>query len=185
MTRGCTIFFTGLSGAGKSTLAKALVARLGETDPRPVTLLDGDLVRQQMSPELGFSREHRAINVRRIGFAALEITRNGGLAVCAAIAPHAGVRDEVRHMIAPVGGFVLVYVATPLDVCEARDPKGLYAKARAGVIESFTGISDPYEAPDAPDVTIDTTCTSPDEAIERILSFMTRHGFADESSLPT
>jgi sulfate adenylyltransferase len=176
MRPGCTVFLTGLPASGKSTLANALVSKFVDLGEGPVTLLDGDVARKQMSPDLGFSKQDRDINVRRIGQAALDVTRNGGLAVCAPIAPYADVRDEVRRMIAPIGGFVLVYVATPLHVCEARDPKGLYARARAGLLEHFTGISDPYEPPDAPDVVVDTSYTSPDEATRQILLFMDRSG---------
>ena len=148
--QGFSVLFTGLSGAGKSTIANALVAMLHEHGDRKVTLLDGDIVRKNLSSELGFSREHRDLNVRRIGFVAAEITRSGGIAVCAPIAPYAALRREVREMIEAVGGFVEVYVATPLDVCEARDRKGLYARARAGLITDFTGVDAPYEAPENP-----------------------------------
>ena len=153
---GFTVFFTGLSGSGKSTLAGALRQRLMEVTGRPVTLLDGDLVRTHLSSELGFSREHRDMNVRRIGWVASEITRHGGIAVCAPIAPYDEVRKQVRAMIEPVGGFILVHVATSLAVCERRDRKGLYARARAGLIPGFTGISDPYEPPDDAALRIDT-----------------------------
>lgn len=176
--QGCTIFFTGLSGAGKTTTANSLAAILLETAGRPVTVLDGDVIRTHLSSELGFSKEHRDLNIRRIGFVA-EITRHGGLAICAAVAPYDEVRQEVRRIIAPLGGFVLVYVATPLEVCEARDPKGLYAKARTGLISEFTGISDPYEPPPAPDVVIDTTNTTPEEAAQQILAHMQRAGFVE------
>src|SRR5690606_9142117 len=145
--QGVTVFFTGLSGSGKSTIANALLVKMLEMGGRPVTLLDGDLVRKHLSSELGFSKEHRDINIRRIGYVASEITKNGGMAICAPIAPYDAVRKEVRQMIEPYGGFVLVYVATPLEECERRDRKGLYAKARAGILKQFTGISDPYEEP--------------------------------------
>ncbi|MGH2771132.1 MAG: bifunctional sulfate adenylyltransferase/adenylylsulfate kinase, partial [Actinomycetota bacterium] len=137
--QGFTVFFTGLSGSGKSTIANVLLVKLLEMGGRPVTLLDGDVVRKHLSSELGFSREHREINIRRIGFVAGEVTKNGGIAICAPIAPEDRVRREVRAAVEGVGGFVLVYVATPLRVCEARDRKGLYAKARAGLISEFTG----------------------------------------------
>lgn len=175
--QGCTIFFTGLSGSGKSTIANVLLVKFLEMGGRPVTLLDGDLVRKHLSSELGFSREHRDINIRRIGFVASEITKNGGLAICAPIAPYDGVRKEVRAMIEPVGGFVLVHISTPLDVCEGRDRKGLYAKARAGLIKEFTGISDPYELPSDADITIDTTEASPEEAAQQILLHLEREGY--------
>ncbi len=143
--QGVTIFFTGLSGSGKSTIANALITKFLEMGGRPVTLLDGDLVRKHLSSELGFSKEHRDINIRRIGYVASEITKNGGIAVCAPIAPYEATRKAVRQMIEPFGGFILVHAATSIEVCEQRDRKGLYAKARAGIVKEFTGISDPYE----------------------------------------
>ncbi len=156
-TRGVTIFFTGLSGSGKSTIANALRVRLLEDGRRTVTLLDGDVVRTHLSSELGFSREHRTLNVRRIAFVAAEITRHGGVAICAPIAPYASLRREARALVEAAGLFLLVYVATPLEVCEARDPKGLYRRARAGTLPEFTGVSDPYDVPDDADVIIDTS----------------------------
>ena len=178
--RGFTVFFTGLSGSGKSTIANALLIKLLEMGGRQVTLLDGDLVRKHLSSELGFSREHRDINIRRIGFVASEITRNGGIALCAPIAPYDSVRREVRAMVEPAGGFLLVHVATPLDVCEQRDRKGLYAKARAGLIQQFTGISDPYEAPETAELVIDTTKVTPEEAAQIIISHLEREGYIGE-----
>ncbi len=175
--QGFTVFFTGLSGSGKSTIANALMVKLMEIGTRPVTLLDGDLVRKHLSSELGFSREHRDLNILRIGFVASEITKNGGVAICAPIAPYAETRRRVREMIERHGGFVEVHVATPLEVCEARDRKGLYAKARAGIIKEFTGISDPYEAPENPEVRIDTTELTPDLAAHRILVKLEAMGF--------
>lgn len=175
--QGFTVFFTGLSGAGKSTIANALLVKLLEMGGRPVTLLDGDLVRKNLSAELGFSREHRDINITRIGYVASEITKAGGVAICAPIAPYDGTRKTVRKMVAPVGGFVLVHVATPLEVCEERDRKGLYAKARAGLIPEFTGISDPYEEPDDAEVVIDSTRFSPEEAANQIVLYLERLGF--------
>ena len=174
---GFTVFFTGLSGAGKSTVANVLLVKFLETGGRPVTLLDGDIVRKNLSRELGFSKEHRDINIRRIGFVASEITKNGGIAICAPIAPYESVRREVRGMIQPVGGFVLVHVATPLDVCEARDRKGMYAKARAGIIKEFTGISDPYESPADADVVLDTSDATPEEAAQEVVLYLERQGF--------
>jgi sulfate adenylyltransferase len=168
---------TGLSGAGKSTIANVLLVKLLEMGGRPVTMLDGDIVRKHLSSELGFSREHRDINIRRIGFVAAEITKNGGIAICAPIAPYDAVRKEVRAMIEPRGGFVLVHVATPLAVCELRDRKGLYARARAGLIMEFTGVSDPYEPPGDADVVLDTTDTSPEEAAQEILLHLERLGY--------
>ena len=175
--QGFTVFFTGLSGSGKSTVANALLVKFLEFGGRPVTLLDGDLVRKNLSSELGFSKEHRDINIRRIGYVASEITKNGGIAVCAPIAPYDAVRKDVRRMISPLGGFALVHVDTPLEVCEQRDRKGLYAKARAGIIKEFTGISDPYEEPEDADVTIDTTALTPDEAAQRIILHLERQGY--------
>lgn len=169
--RGFTVFFTGLSGAGKSTLAELLVARL-EDHGCIVTLLDGDQVRRHLSSELGFSREHRDLNIRRIGYVASEIARHGGAAVCSPIAPYDRVRKEVRAMIEPFGSFVLVHVSTPLEVCERRDPKGLYAKARAGSIPSFTGISDPYEPPADAEIVLDTTKMRPEEGVRPILELL-------------
>ncbi|MDX1460130.1 MAG: bifunctional sulfate adenylyltransferase/adenylylsulfate kinase [Xanthomonadales bacterium] len=167
--QGFTVFFTGLSGAGKSTIANVLMIKLLELGDRPVTLLDGDIVRKNLSSELGFSREHRNLNVLRIGFVASEITKNGGVAICAPIAPYADIRREVRETIEPLGGFCEVHVSTPLAVCEQRDRKGLYARARRGEIKQFTGIDDPYEAPEAPEVVLDTTDLSPDEAALKII----------------
>jgi sulfate adenylyltransferase len=175
--QGLTVFFTGLSGSGKSTIANALLTKFLEVGGRPVTLLDGDIVRKNLSSELGFSKEHRDINIRRIGFVASEITKNGGIAICAPIAPYASVRKEVRRTIEPEGGFLLVYVATPLEVCEERDRKGLYAKARAGLVKEFTGISDPYEEPTDADVVIDTTRLSPEEAAQEIVLHLEREGY--------
>jgi sulfate adenylyltransferase len=175
--QGFTVFFTGLSGSGKSTVANVLMVKLLEMGGRPVTLLDGDIVRKNLSSELGFSKEHRDLNIRRIGFVASEITKNGGIALCAPIAPYESVRREVREMIEPGGGFALVHVSTPLEVCEQRDRKGLYAKARAGLIDQFTGISDPYEDPQDSEVTIDTSKLSPEEAAQEIVLYLERQGF--------
>jgi sulfate adenylyltransferase len=175
--QGFTVFFTGLSGAGKSTIAKGLLVRLLEIGGRPVTLLDGDIVRKNLSSELGFSKEHRDINIRRIGFVASEITENGGIAICAPIAPYDAIRRDVPSMISPLGGFVLVHVATPLDVCEKRDRKGLYAKARAGIIREFTGISDPYESPEDAEVVMDTTDLTPEEEVQQVVMHLEREGY--------
>ena len=175
--QGFTVLFTGLSGAGKSTLANVLLAMLRESGDRRVTLLDGDIVRKNLSSELGFSAEHREINLRRIGFVAAEITRNGGIAICAPIAPYAASRRELREAIEAVGGFVEVHVSTSLETCEARDRKGLYAKARAGLIKGFTGIDDPYEAPESPDLAIDTADLRPDLAGHRIFVKLESLGF--------
>ncbi len=175
--QGFTVFFTGLSGAGKSTLARALAARLMETGGRSVTLLDGDIVRRNLSSELGFTKAHRDINVRRIGFVASEITKNRGIAICAPIAPYRATRRAVRAMIETVGGFVEIHVATPIATCEARDRKGLYARARAGLIPEFTGVSDPYEVPEHPELAIDTTGLGIDEAVQRILLKLEHEGY--------
>ena len=176
--QGFTVFHTGLSGSGKSTIAKVLLSRFLEIGDRPVTLLDGDLVRRHLSSELGFSKEHRDINVRRIGYVASEITKNGGIAICAPIAPYRLSRRQIREMIEQhYGGFIEVYVATPLEVCEQRDRKGIYAKARAGLIKGFTGIDDPYEPPENPEVKIDTTEITPDEAAQEVLLELQRQGY--------
>lgn len=167
--QGFTLFFTGLSGSGKSTIANALMVKLLEDGRRPVTLLDGDVVRKHLSSELTFSREHRDLNIQRIGFVASEITKNGGIAICAPIAPYARTRAAVRSLIAPLGGFIEVHVATTLEECERRDRKGLYKLAREGKIKEFTGISDPYEVPENPEVVIDTADLSPDLAAHRIM----------------
>jgi sulfate adenylyltransferase len=177
--QGFTVFFTGLSGSGKSTVANVLQVKLLEMGGRPVTLLDGDLVRKHLSSELGFSKEHRDLNIQRIGYVASEITKNGGIAICAPIAPYDEVRRTVRSMIEPQGGFTLVHVATPLEVCEERDRKGLYAKARAGIIKEFTGISDPYEEPEDAEVVIDTAQLSRDEAAQRIILHLEAEGFIE------
>lgn len=156
--RGVVVLFTGLSGSGKSTLAAALRDALEESGTRAVSLLDGDVVRRELSAGLGFSRQDRERNVSRIGFVAAEIARHGGVAICSPIAPFADTRDAVRRMVAEAGGeFVLVHVATPLAECERRDRKGLYARARRGEIADFTGISSPYEEPADADLTLDTT----------------------------
>ncbi len=175
--QGLTVFFTGLSGSGKSTIANALHVKLLELGGRPVTLLDGDVVRKNLSSELGFSKEHRDLNISRIGYVASEITKNGGIALCAPIAPYESARRRNRELISSLGGYILVYVSTPVEVCEQRDRKGLYAKARAGIIEEFTGVSDPYEEPVDADVVIDTTETSPDEAANQIILHLERQGF--------
>ena len=175
--QGFTVFFTGLSGAGKSTIANVLLVKLLEAGGRPVTLLDGDVVRKHLSSELGFSKRDRDINIRRIGFVASEITKNGGIAICAPIAPYDSVRREVRAMIEPGGGFILIHVATPLGVCEQRDRKGLYAKARAGVLKEFTGISDPYEEPADAHLTIDTARLSPEESAQEVLLHLEKEGY--------
>ena len=169
---GVTVFLTGLSGAGKSTIADALVAGL-EAEGRPVTVLDGDVVRTHLSSELTFSREHRDLNIRRIGWVAGEIVKHGGTVVVAAIAPYEEARQEARTLVEKHGRFLLVHVATPLEVCEQRDVKGLYAKARAGQIPEFTGVSDPYEPPSRAEVVIDTSVTPLADSVARIRAAMT------------
>ena len=175
--QGFTVFLTGLSGAGKSTVARILYSRFLEIGGRPVSLLDGDIVRRNLSSELSFSKEHRDINVRRIGFVASEITKNRGIAICAPIAPYQDTRREIRETIEVYGGFIEVHMSTPLSVCERRDRKGMYAKARAGLIHGFTGVDDPYEEPEAPELEIDTTDISPDEAAQEILLYLGQKGF--------
>ncbi|HET9950015.1 MAG TPA: adenylyl-sulfate kinase, partial [Longimicrobiales bacterium] len=175
--QGFTLFLTGLSGSGKSTIANVLLAKLMEIGARPVTLLDGDIVRKNLSSELGFSKEHRDLNIRRIGFVASEITKNGGVAICAPIAPYRSVRREVRELIDSVGAFIEVFIKCPVEVCEQRDRKGLYAKARAGLIKGFTGIDDPYEEPENAEIVIDTTRTSPEQAAAEILLYLENEGF--------
>jgi sulfate adenylyltransferase len=175
--QGFTVFFTGLSGSGKSTIANVLLVKLLEMGGRPVTLLDGDLVRKNLSSELGFSKEHRDINIRRIGYVASEITKNGGIAICAPIAPYDATRKAVRAEVEPGGGFLLVHVATSIDVCEARDRKGLYAKARAGVLKEFTGVSDPYEEPADADVVIDTGVLSAEQAAQQVILHLEAEGY--------
>ena len=167
--QGFTVFFTGLSGSGKSTIANALMVKLMETGDRPVTLLDGDLVRKNLSSELGFSKEHRDINIRRIGYVASEITKNGGIAICAPIAPYTATRRAVRELIEELGAFVEIHVATSLEECERRDRKGLYKLAREGKIKEFTGISDPYEEPKMPELRIETEDIEVDYCAQQVL----------------
>ncbi len=175
--QGFTVFFSGFSGSGKSTIANVLMTKFLEVGGRPVTMLDGDLVRKHLSSELGFSKEHRDINIRRIGYVASEITKNGGIAICAPIAPYDATRKDVRALIEPVGGFILVHLSTSVDVCERRDRKGLYAKARAGILKEFTGISDPYEEPTDAELHINTAELSPEEAAQEIILHLEREGF--------
>jgi len=170
---GVVVLLTGLSGSGKSTVARALTDHLLRTDDRQVTLLDGDEVRRHLSAGLGFSPADRHTNLLRIAWVAALVARHGGLAVCAPIAPYAATRAAMRALIEPAGRLVLVHVSTPLEVCEARDRKGLYAKARAGEIVGFTGIDDPYEVPDDADLTIDTSVTSVAEAVDAVVAHLT------------
>jgi len=175
--QGFTVFLTGLSGAGKSTVAKVLYSLFLEIGDRPVTLLDGDIVRLNLSSELNFSKEHRDINVRRIGYVASEITKNRGIAICAPIAPYERTRREVRQTIEQYGGFIEVHVSTPISECERRDRKGMYAKARAGLIKGFTGVDDPYESPESPELRINTTDRTPVESAQEILLFLGKKGY--------
>ena len=167
--QGFTVFFTGFSGSGKSTIANALMVKLMEMGGRPVTLLDGDLVRKNLSSELGFSKEHRDINIRRIGYVASEITKNGGIAICAPIAPYASTRRAVREEVEQFGAFIEVHVATSIDECEKRDRKGLYKLAREGKIKEFTGISDPYDVPANPELRLDTESVEVDHCAHQVI----------------
>ena len=167
--QGFTVFFTGFSGSGKSTIANALMVKLMEMGGRPVTLLDGDIVRKNLSSELGFSKEHRDLNIRRIGYVASEITKNGGIAICAPIAPYASTRRAVREDIEQFGAFAEVHVATSIEECERRDRKGLYKLARAGKIKEFTGISDPYDVPEHPELRVETENVDVDHCAHQVL----------------
>lgn len=175
--QGFTLFISGLSGAGKSTLAKVLLVKFLEMRDRPVTLLDGDIVRRNLSSELTFSREHRNLNITRIGFVASEITKNGGIAICAPIAPYEESRRANRELISRYGGYIEIYMATPIEVCEQRDRKGLYAKARAGTVKGVTGVSDPYVPPLSPELTIDSTELTPAEAAQEVLLYLEEQGY--------
>lgn len=175
--KGITLFFTGLSGSGKSTLAKQIYAKFIEQGDRPVTLLDGDVVRTNLSSELSFSKDHRDINVKRIGYVASEITKNRGVAICAPIAPYESTRQSVRDMIEQYGAFIEIHVATSLETCEGRDRKGMYAKARKGIIKNFTGISDPYEEPVDPEIKIDTKGFTPVECAQKIMLYLFKEGY--------
>lgn len=178
--QGLVLFFTGLSGSGKSTLARALMDRILEQGERTVTSLDGDVVRRNLSAGLTFSREDRETNIRRIGWVAAEISRHGGIAVCSPIAPFDQTRRQVRAMVEEAGGaFFLVHVATPLEECERRDRKGLYAKARRGEIPEFTGISSPYEEPDDPAVRVDTTGRTIESALDDVIQALAEAGFIE------
>ncbi len=175
--RGVVVFFTGLSGSGKSTIARALRDALAERGDRTVSLLDGDLVRQLLSAGLTFSRADRDLNIARIGYVATEVARHGGIAICAPIAPYADARAAARQMVTEVGDFLLVYVATPVEVCAARDRKGLYAKARAGLIKGFTGVSDPYEEPRDADLVLDTSAMTRQQAVNAVLKLLIKGGW--------
>src|SRR5262249_45349766 len=173
--QGFCIWFTGLSGAGKSTITDALTEMLTECG-RQVTVLDGDVVRTHLSKGLGFSKEDRDTNILRIGYVASEIVRHGGAVICAAVSPYRAARNEVRNMVG-ADNFVLAYVNTPIDVCEQRDIKGLYAKARRGEVKGFTGVDDPYEAPIDPDLILETTNCDPEENAQQIVATLISRGF--------
>ncbi len=175
--RGFVLFLTGLSGSGKSTIARDLRDLLAERGDRRVSLLDGDLVRSLLSAGLTFSRADRDLNIARIGYVAAEIAKHGGIAICAPIAPFAAAREQVRQMVSEVGDFLLIHVATPVEVCEQRDRKGLYAKARAGLIKQFTGVSDPYEEPTDAVLVLDTSVISREQATEKIMAMLTSGGW--------
>jgi sulfate adenylyltransferase len=178
--RGLVLFFTGLSGSGKSTIARGVAAALRETGDRTVTVLDGDIVRRELSAGLGFSKADRDRNIRRVGWVAAEVARHHGMAICCPIAPYAQARADSRAMAQAAGaGFVLVWVATPLEVCERRDRKGLYAKARAGTLPGMTGIDDPYEEPSDAELVLDTSDMPVDEAVAKVLDYLTEHGWAE------
>ena len=166
---GFTLFLTGLPGAGKSTVAAALQKHLERECGRRSTILDGDVVREMLSSGLTFTRADRELNVRRIGYVATEVTRHGGICICAVIAPYRGARDDARERVQGVGRFYEIHMSTPPQVCEARDPKGLYRRARRGEIKGFTGVDDPYEAPLRPQASIDTSRLTVDEAVHCIL----------------
>ena len=175
--RGFTIFFTGLSGSGKSTLANGLLIKLLENGNKPVTLLDGDIVRTNLSSELGFSKKHRSLNVKRIGYVASEITKNGGIAICAPIAPYEKDRSYNRNLISKLGGYIEIHVSTSLEKCEERDVKGLYKLARKGVVKEFTGVSDPYEAPKDAELVIDSSDVDPEKLVGEIYDFIKSSSF--------
>ncbi|MDF1684326.1 MAG: bifunctional sulfate adenylyltransferase/adenylylsulfate kinase [Legionellaceae bacterium] len=181
--QGFTLFFTGLSGAGKSTLAKAVQAKFLEDNLRTVSLLDGDVVRRNLSAGLGFSKQDRDMNIKRLGYVASEITKHQGIAICAAIAPYAEARDVVRTQVEQYGGFIEIHVATQLDVCKARDIKGLYQKAEEGLITGFTGVDDPYEVPENPELIIDTANLSIVEAVDMIFEALEHLGFYEHGSI--
>lgn len=177
LKQGFTLFLTGLPSSGKSTLANALALKLREITDRPITLLDGDVIRTHLSQGLGFSQEDREVNITRVGFVAKEVTKHGGIAICAVVAPFAKARNKVRQMIHEEGGFIEVYIATPLSICEARDRKGLYRKAREGLVSQFTGISDPYEEPASPEIKIDTADIGPKEATDVLIGQIKELGY--------
>ncbi|MFO8033398.1 MAG: bifunctional sulfate adenylyltransferase/adenylylsulfate kinase [Desulfohalobiaceae bacterium] len=175
--QGFTVFLTGLSGAGKSTLARVLYVKFMEMRDRPVTLLDGDIVRKNLSSELDYSRRHREINVRRIGYVASEITKNRGIAICAPIAPYEESRRYNRELISQYGGYVEIFMNTPFQICEQRDRKGIYAKAKKGIMKGVTGVDDPYVPPQEPELAIDTSEVTPAEAAQEVLLYLEEQGY--------
>jgi sulfate adenylyltransferase len=177
--QGFTLFLTGFSGAGKSTIANAIGVKLMEIQERPITLLDGDVIRTHLTSELGFSREHRSLNVRRVGFVAGEITKNGGIALCAMIAPYEADRQYNRNLINSNGNYIEIFLSTPIEACEERDTKGLYALAREGILKGFTGINDPYEIPQKPEIIIDTSRCTIMDAVDSILNHLRSELYID------
>lgn len=175
--QGFTLFFTGFSGSGKSTIANIVMTKLLEIEGRKITLLDGDIARKNLSSELTFSKEHRDLNITRIGFVANEITKNGGIAICCPIAPYDNIRKYNRELISANGGYIEIHVNTPIEECEKRDRKGLYAKARAGIIKGMTGIDDPYEPPKDPELRLNTLEVSPEEAANEVLLHLERERY--------
>ena len=179
--RGACLWFTGLSGSGKTTTARAVAAMLAERG-RQVTMLDGDVVRTHLSKELGFSREDRDENVRRVGYVAAEVARHGGLAICALVSPYRAARDEARAQVegtAGQGAFVEIFVDTPLEVCAARDVKGLYAGAQRGEVQQLTGVADPYEAPLDPELRLETVGVPVEDNARRVVDYLVERGFID------
>lgn len=175
--QGFTLFFTGLPCAGKTTLAEAIAIKLTELQDRPITILDGDNIRKYLSSELGFSKEHRSLNVQRVGYVANEITKNGGIAICSLIAPYNSDREHNRQLIKPNGGFIEIYLSTPLEACQKRDVKGLYKLAISGKISNFTGISDPYEIPKFSELNIDTSKNSVEECLNQIINYLKKEDY--------
>jgi len=175
--QGFCVFFTGLSGSGKTTVANALVERLMEIQDRPITVLDGDHVRQLLSSGLGFSKDDRILNIKRIGYVSSLIVKTGGIVIAAPIAPHSEARDWVRSTVKECGGFFETHLSTPIETCEERDRKGLYKRARSGQLKGFTGIDDPYELPENPEIRIDTAASSIAMSVDTIVENLKNEGF--------